>query len=82
VDRRVDVVLHQPLAEDDFRNTWTASQGLKRLQEDLAKKIAEVARKGKGFLETPRHPLLQTHHDNLKRADTTKLIQYSQPLLM
>jgi hypothetical protein len=41
---------------------------LKRLQEDLAKKIAEVARKGKGSWKPQDIPLLQTHHDNLKKG--------------
>jgi hypothetical protein len=49
-----------------FRDTWTASQGLKRLQQDLADKIAEVARKGSW--KPQDIPLLQTHHDNLKKG--------------
>ncbi len=49
-----------------FRDTWTASQELKRLQQDLADKIAEVARK---VSWKPQDiPLLQTHYNNLKKA--------------
>jgi HEAT repeat protein len=49
-----------------FRDTWAGSQGLKRLQEDLANKIAEVARKASW--KPQDIPLLQTHHNNLKKG--------------
>jgi hypothetical protein len=49
-----------------FRDAWTASQGLERLQQDLADKIAKVTRmvswKPQDIL------LLQTHHNNLKKG--------------
>jgi HEAT repeat protein len=50
-----------------FRDTWAVSQGLKRLQEDLANKIADVARmvswKPQDIV------LLQTHYNNLKNSN-------------
>jgi HEAT repeat protein len=49
-----------------FRDTWTASQGLKRLQQDLANKIADIARM---VSWKPQDiPLLQTHYNNLKKG--------------
>jgi hypothetical protein len=49
-----------------FRDTWAVSQGMKRLQQDLANKIADVARK---VSWKPQDiPLLQTHHNNLKKG--------------
>ncbi|MBD1906451.1 HEAT repeat domain-containing protein [Trichocoleus sp. FACHB-832] len=49
-----------------FRDAWAVSQGLERLQQDLANKIAEVARK---VSWKPQDiPLLQTHYNNLKKS--------------
>ena len=49
-----------------FRDAWAASQGLERLQNDLAEKIADVARM---VSWKPQDiPLLQTHYDNLKKG--------------
>ncbi|WP_216596372.1 hypothetical protein [Allocoleopsis franciscana] len=60
-----------------FRDTWTASQRLQRLQQDLANKIADVARM---VSWKPQDiPLLQTHYNNLKtggynQADTVQSV--------
>jgi HEAT repeat protein len=49
-----------------FRDAWPGSQGLQRLQQDLANKIADVARM---VSWKPQDiPLLQTHYDNLKKG--------------
>ncbi len=52
-----------------FRDAWRASQGLERLQKDLADKIAEVARVVSWRLKDI--PLLQTHYKNLTSQHPT-----------
>jgi HEAT repeat protein len=49
-----------------FRQIWEPSQGLGRLQEDLAKQIAVVSRKVSW--EPQDILLLETHYNNLKKA--------------
>ena len=49
-----------------FRDAWIGSQGLQRLQQDLANKIARVARR---VSWKPQDiPLLQNHYNNLKKG--------------
>ncbi|MFB2978381.1 HEAT repeat domain-containing protein, partial [Microseira sp. BLCC-F43] len=49
-----------------FRDAWTGSEKLERLRTDLANKIAKVAR---SVSWKPQDiPLLQTHHNNLKKG--------------
>ncbi|MBW4425167.1 MAG: HEAT repeat domain-containing protein [Nostoc desertorum CM1-VF14] len=49
-----------------FRQVWQPSQELPELRKDLARQIAEVARKVKW--QTQDFTLLETHYHNLKKA--------------
>ncbi|AFZ19069.1 HEAT repeat domain-containing protein [Allocoleopsis franciscana] len=49
-----------------LRDAWIGSQGLERLQQDLATKIARVARRASW--KPQDIPLLQNHYNNLKKG--------------
>ncbi|MFN6450892.1 MAG: HEAT repeat domain-containing protein, partial [Nostoc sp. EfeVER01] len=54
-----------------FLQTWNNSQGLERLRNDLAKQISEVAAKKNVSWKLQDIGLLQTHHSNLTKVNST-----------